>query len=133
MTCNPSAAPAVPHLRNAEIDAHELLDDGQRLILKTFRNDRRSKRQPPITMLDFAQIALRANALDFAESGAYDALDVPEASEIITDEFVMANRALQRAAVLYVYEALQACDNALVRSELDPALRTLMVLVDNLP
>lgn len=106
-------------IRNAEIDAHELLDDGQRIMLKAMRRARRS-----LTMLDFAQVALRATGCNYARADA--GLD---------GSAQVADRAHRRAAVLYVYEALRASDAAIIKEwpEFDEMLRMLVVLVEDLP
>lgn len=84
-------APIKP-LRNSEIDAHPLLDHEYRKLVKVFRNKDRS-----LTMMDFARIALRATATDYT-----------------SDPCVPTDRALQYAALLFVYEALKACDHDII-------------------
>lgn len=76
-------------LRNAEIDAHPILDPAQKATLKAMRNATRE-----IRLYDFARIALQATACDYAHSAADDTA-----------------QALQRAALLFAYEALKACDH----------------------
>ena len=124
MTCSTDTAIPQP-LRNAEIEAHELLDDDQRLMLRVMRTQARRDRSP-FTMLDFAQVALRASGVDYA--AAY------EADDSITAR-VIADAQLRKNAVLYVYEALRATDNALIREwpEFDEMLRCLESLAGDLP
>jgi hypothetical protein len=125
MTCtaadDSAAAPVPAPIRNAEIDAHELLDDDQRLMLKVMRTQARRDRAP-FTMLDFAQIALRAAGVDFAEADPFLARAI-------------ADTQLRKNAVLYVYEVLRATDNALIREwpEFDEMLRCLEMLAGDLP
>jgi hypothetical protein len=103
--------------KNAEIDAHELLSQEQRQLCKTLRNDSRSKGYP-FAMFDFAKIALRARARDYSEA-----------------DTGMTERDLQRAAILYVYEALKATDLAIIKEwpEFDEMLRNLEYLFGDLP
>lgn len=87
-------------LRNAEIDAHPLLDRDQRAMCKVMRNtDGKYFR-----MYDFARIALHATASDYANA---DDDDIPER--------VRTERALHRNALLFVYEALKTCDHAIIK------------------
>jgi hypothetical protein len=108
-----SEGQTIKALRNADIDSHPLLDRDQRKIVKIFRNKDRS-----ITMIDFAKIALRATARDYTNAS------VEGFSEAITD------RALRHAALLYVYEALKACDHDIIRQwpEFDTMLEQLVDL-----
>jgi hypothetical protein len=88
-------APAKP-LRNAEIDAQPMLDQDHKLMCKAMRTQSR-KDGTPFTMADFARICLRATAVDFAGAESY--------------ERTVADRALQKAALVFVYEALKGCDH----------------------
>ena len=85
-------------LRNAEIEAHPMLDRDQQVMLKIMRNARRD-----ITMYDFAKIALQAAATDYANA------------EDTNDSCFSAKRALHHAAFLFVYEALKACDLDIIK------------------
>ena len=98
-------------LRNAEIDAHPLLDRDQKVMLKVMRNATRE-----ISMYDFARIALHATAGNFI--GADD--------DDITER-VKTERALHHAALLFVYEALKACDHDIIKQwpEFDTMLQQL--------
>lgn len=87
-------------LRNAEIDAQPMLDQDQRLMCRMMRNQAR-KDGAPFTMMDFARIALRATAVDYAGAESYAR--------------TVADRALQHAALLFVYEALKACDHNIIK------------------
>lgn len=91
-------APIKP-LRNAEIDAHPLLDRDQRAMLKVMRNATRE-----LSMYDFARIALHAAAGDYVNA---DDDDIAER--------VKGERALHYAALLFVYEALKACDHDIIK------------------
>lgn len=106
-------APTKP-LRNAEIDAHAMLSAEQRQILKAMRNRRRD-----ITLYDFAQIALQAAATDYT--------NVDRNSD---GNRVTAQRDLQYAALLFVYEALRATDLDIIKQwpEFDEMLRCLETL-----
>ena len=90
--------PAKP-LRNAEIDAHPLLDRTQRALCKLMRNTDGKR----FRMFDFARIALHATASDYANA---DDEDIAER--------VKTEMALHRAALLFVYEALKACDHEII-------------------
>lgn len=79
-----------------KIKEHPLLDKAQRVMCTTMA--RRSELGgDTFELLDFAKVALRATGNDYAE--------VTDSDDIV--ERVRADRAHQRAAVLYVYEALQ--------------------------
>lgn len=92
-------APIKP-LRNAEIDAHPLLDRDQRAMCKLMRNmDGKTFR-----MFDFARIALHATASDYANA---DDDDFAERAK--------TERALHHAALLFIYEALKACDHDIIK------------------
>jgi hypothetical protein len=64
-------------------------------------------------MMDFARIALRATAVDYAGAESYAR--------------TVADRALQHAALLFVYEALKACDHDIIKEwpEFDTMLQQL--------
>jgi hypothetical protein len=101
-------------LRNAEIDAHPMLDWDQKLMCRNLRSQA-GKESVPFAMVDFARIALRACAVDYAHDGAASySRDV-------------ADRALQHAALLFVYEALKACDHDIIKEwpEFDTMLQQL--------
>jgi hypothetical protein len=90
------AVERLAELTNVEIDGHPLLDQAQRKICKELRNLARKERRS-FTMLDFAEIALRATGNDYAA---------------VTDqggaEAAMRDGAHRRSAILYVYEAIKA-------------------------
>lgn len=83
-------------LTNLEIDAHPLLDREQREICKNLRNAAR-KEHRPFTMLDFAEIALRATGNDYAATRDQDGYQAAR-----------HDNAHRQAAILYVYEAIKA-------------------------
>lgn len=102
----------VKPLRNAEIDKQPLLDQDHKLMCKAMRTQSR-KDGGAFTMLDFARICLRATAVNY------------EGAEISAR--AGADRALQHAALLFVYEALKACDHAIIKEwpEFDTMLQQL--------
>ena len=79
-----------------EIDDHPLLDDEQRKICKALRRAA-LREERAFTMLDFAEVALRATGNDYAA---------------VTDQgghlAARRDRLHRLAAVLYVYEAVKA-------------------------
>jgi hypothetical protein len=83
-------------LTNAQIDAHLLLDRDQQKTCKILR-DLAKKEGSSFTMLEFAEIALRATGNEYAR---------------VTDEgghqAAVCDDAHRRAAILYVYEAIKA-------------------------
>ena len=83
-------------LTNFEIDAHPLLDQEQREICKNLRNAAKKERRP-FTMLDFAEIALRATGNDYAATRDQDGYQAAR-----------HDNAHRQAAILYVYEAVKA-------------------------
>jgi hypothetical protein len=99
-------------LRNADIDAQPMLDQDHRLMCKAMRNQAR-KDGTEFTMMDFARVCLRATAVDYAGAEGYAR--------------VAADRAHQHAALLFVYEALKACDHAIIKEwpEFDMMLQQL--------
>lgn len=109
--------PKAIRVKNAEIDAHELLSADQRLLCKVMRNESRINGYP-FEMFDFAKIALRARARDYVENDSG-----------------RQERDLQRAALLYVYEALKATDLAIIKEwpDFDEMLRSLEYLFGDLP
>lgn len=123
MTCATDTAVSIT---NAEIREHELLDDEQRKIIRALRGAA-SRRGESFTMLGFAEVALRATAVDY---GA-----VTDGGDEAIPERVIADARLRDAAVLYVYEALRATDNAIIREwpEFDEMLRMLVSLAGDLP
>jgi hypothetical protein len=82
-------------MTNAVIDAHPLLNHEQRAACKALRNLAKKERRP-FTMLEFAEMALRATG------NAYAA--VTDRSEPRAGRCDNAHR---RAAILYVYEAIK--------------------------
>jgi len=116
--------PATQSIRVAEIKAHGLLTDEQRDLVRTFRK----VGGEDMTWLQFAELALRAAGRDYAtgcdESRGYD-----------IGEQVVAERALRRNAILYVYEALRATDNGFIRSgpQFEETLRNLVLLAGDMP
>jgi hypothetical protein len=70
---------------------------------------------------------LRACARDYGEAS--------EAHTIDLNATVLADRALQKAAVLFVYEALKVCDNAMIKEwpHFDEMLKSLAMLLGDLP
>lgn len=99
-------------LRNSEIDAQPMLDQDHKLMCKAMRTQSR-KDGIEFTMMDFARICLRATAVDYVGAESY--------------EKTVADRALQYAALLFVYEALKACDHAIIKEwpEFDTMLQQL--------
>jgi len=93
-------------MTNTEIESHELLDTEQIKICKVFRNESR-KSGAAFTMLDFARIALRASGVNYTNA------------EDDTTGKLMADRDLQRAAVLFTYEALKASEEAIIAEATD--------------
>jgi hypothetical protein len=91
-----AAAQRLATLSNVEIDGHPLLDEEQRRICKELRNVAKKGRES-FTMLDFAEIALRATGNDYA---AVTDQGGPQAARF--------DDAHRRAAILYVYEAIKA-------------------------
>jgi hypothetical protein len=110
-------------MTNAEIDSHELLDAEQAKLCKVMRNTARSTRET-FTLLNFAEIALRAEARDYTA-----------AQELTLSAQVIADARLRRAAILYVYEALKASDVALIAEypDLPEALDLLTWLNRDMP
>lgn len=97
VTKTAKAAAAITRLHtltNVEIDAHPLLDREQKKLCKIFR-DKSKKDGDEFTMLNFAEIALRATGNDYAEVTGSD------------DQAVICDAAHRRAALLYTYEALK--------------------------
>ena len=83
-------------MTNAEIDAHPLLNHEQRAACKALRNLAKKERRP-FTMLEFAEMALRATGNAYA---AVTDRSGPRAGR--------CDNAHRRAATLYVYEAIKA-------------------------
>lgn len=105
-------------LSNTEIDAQTLLDQDQRSMCRIMRNHAR-KEGIPFTMMDFARITLRATAVDYTGADAES-----------TDDRTLADRALQRAALLFVYEALKACDHDIIKEW--PEFNTMLQQLEDL-
>jgi len=117
----------VTRLLNTEIESHELLTSEQHLLCKAMRNESR-RAGHDFTLYDFAKVALRATARDYVEAS-----DLSEAAR--EQARVTHERALQRAAILFVYEALKACDINLIKQwpEFDEMLRSIVMLAGDLP
>lgn len=81
---------------DVEIDAHPLLSEDQRQVCKDLR-DLAEREHRSFTMLEFAEVALRATGNDYA---AVTDRGGPEAAR--------HDQAHRRAAILYVYEAVKA-------------------------
>ncbi len=107
--------PARP-LRNAEIDAHPMLDRDLKLMCRTMRTQSK-KYGVSFAMMDFARICLHATAVDYASTD--------------DGKRTAPSRELQKAAVLFVYEALKACQHEIIKQwpEFDAMLKQLEDLV----
>jgi hypothetical protein len=81
-------------MTNAEIDGHPLLDRDQQKVCKSLNNLAKRENRP-FTMLEFAEIALRATGNDYAATSS-------------EDDAAACDLAHRRAAILYVYEAIKA-------------------------
>ena len=123
-----------------EIRDHVMLDDNLRKLARIFRATAK-KRGDDFTMLDFAQVSLRAEAQNYVNA-ANDADFTPQADDTDPAEHdhaqrkhALADLELRKAAVRYVYEALKRCDVAIVAEypDLPEALDLLYWLQDNLP
>lgn len=101
-------------LLNAEIDVHPLLTREQRTMLKAMRSADRQ-----ITMYDFACVVLKATACDYSQSDDDD-----------VKERVKTERALKYAAILFVYEALKACDHDIIKQW--PEFETMLQQIEDL-
>jgi hypothetical protein len=110
----------------AEIKAHELLTDYQRMTARTFSKLAQSRGES-YTWLQFAEISLRVAGRDYAT-----ACDDGHVADSVAFD---ADRALRRNAILYVYEALRATDNGFIRSgpQFDETLRNLVLLAGDMP
>lgn len=106
-------------LKITEIKKHELLTSDQTVMCRAMRDESRRTGED-FTMHDFAKIALRACARNYA-----DGVGAP----------IIADAELRRAAILYVYEALKACDIAIIKQwpEFDEMLRSLTYLSGDMP
>jgi len=83
-------------MTDAEIDGHPLLDRDQQKLCKSLRNVAKRDQQS-FTMLEFAEVVLRATGNDYAavtDRGGHEA--------------AMRDDDHRKAAILYVYEALKA-------------------------
>ena len=96
VTKHQAAERRLAELTDVEIDGHPLLDQEQRNICKKLRNAAR-KEQRPFTMIDFAEIALRATGNDYAA-----------ATDQGGSQAARCDIAHRQAALLYVYEAIKA-------------------------
>lgn len=111
-------------MKPKDITTHPLLDDDQRKLARTFKRIAATKGDE-FSMLDFASLVLRACARDYGNTDIDQ--DIAGA--------VNADAALRHAAVLYVYEALKACDMDIITEwpEFNEMLRSLETLNGNLP
>ena len=90
------APEALAIMTDVEIDAHPLLDHDQQKICKGLRN-MAERNGEPFTMLQFAEIALRASGNTYAavtDQGGHEA--------------ACRDSEHRQAAILYVYEAIKA-------------------------
>lgn len=114
-----------------QISEHELLDHTDRQVADAMRRDARETKRE-FTMLDFAVVKLKGEARNYVESDEYGETDWPaqHAHRLVTRE-----RALKRAAIFYVYEALRAVDAPIINEwpEFDEMLRCLVTLDQELP
>lgn len=83
-------------MTNAEIDAHPLLTAEERKLCKIFR-DMSKRQRTPFSMLDFAQICLRATGIDYANVDVDDNIRSRH----------RADKKHRRAAILYAYEEIK--------------------------
>lgn len=106
-------------MKKTEIDKHPLLDDEQKKMCRIFAQTAARKKEA-FTMLQFAEVALRATGNDYA-----DARDGEIHEQARTD---LEHR---RAAVLYVREALISCEHEIITQwpEFDTMLQQLDDLV----
>jgi hypothetical protein len=109
------------NLSDAEIDAHPLLDRYQQRLCKSFRNAAKRDRSG-FTMLEFAEVVLRATGNDYAA---------------VTDrggrEAARRDGDHRKAAILYVYEALKAGPNIVTETIAERGtLRDLELLASHL-
>jgi hypothetical protein len=109
---------------SADLADHPLLDEEQVRMARAFARVA-VRKQESFDLLQFAEIALRATARD--------AGPVLEGENIVLR--VKVDRELKRTAVLYVYEALKACDIAIIKEwpEFDEMLKNLVYLAGQLP
>lgn len=123
----PRTEPAAPSIPIAEIKAHEILTDEQRMLARTFRK-LAQERGESLTWLEFAELSLRASARNYGE-----ACD-PQLGNTLAEQ-ALADRELRRNAILYVYEALRATDNGFIRSgpQYAETLRNLVLLAGDMP
>lgn len=100
-------------MRDSEIDAQPMLDRDQKAMCRVMRDTSR-RGGGSFTMMDFARIVLGAAAVDYA-------------SEECDEDGDPAGGTLERAALLFVYEALRHCDHAIIKEwpEFDTMLRQL--------
>ncbi len=103
-------------MRNFEIDAQPMLDRDQKAMCRVMRDTSR-RGGGSFTMMNFARIALGAAAVDYASEECGEDGD-PAGGDA---------RSLERAALLFVYEALRHCDHAIIKEwpEFDTMLRQL--------
>lgn len=107
-------------IKLTEISVHELLNDRQRNVCKAMVKHAREEKQD-FDWLKYAEINLKGTATNYVEGSRVKG--------------TLAERDLKRAAVLYVYEALRACDVALIKEwpEFDEMLKNLGYLMGDLP
>lgn len=95
-SANKEAEEAVAMMTDVEIDAHPLLDREQQKLCKSLRTIAK-RNGDPFTMLQFAEIALRASGNNYAavtDQGGHEAAS--------------RDSEHRQAAILYVYEAIKA-------------------------
>lgn len=91
---------------NARIKAHPILTSDQAVMCRAFARQRAKDGGEPFTLLEFAQIALRATARDYVE-----ALSDDRPRSVAS---IVADREHNQAAMLYAYEQLRACEEPIV-------------------
>jgi len=114
-----------------EIKEHPLLDADHQTMAREMREVAQGTRER-FTMLDFAEICLRASARNYVD--ADDIADNNDGRGDTTAKTVMAAREMQRAAIFYVHEALKGCDIALITEwpEFDEMLKNLVTLSEDI-
>lgn len=113
-----------------EIREHELLDSEQRKVCEALVKHAKGGKSP-FGWLQFAEVVLKGTARNYVEH-----LDSDE-EETSSGRRTQAriDLELRRAAVLYVYEALRACDLGIIKEwpEFDEMLKNLVYLAGDLP
>jgi hypothetical protein len=107
-------------IKLTEIRAHELLDSTQRDVCWAMAKHSREAKHA-FDWLKYAEINLKGTATNYVEN--------------TNDMATLNERDLKRAAVLYVYEALRACDIPIIKEwpEFDEMLKNLGYLMGDLP